>query len=234
MRIVRTCLSYLRLIVTYVRASTQAAMEYRVAFWVEVGSVIFSFILWVFFWWTYFRQFPLINGWSSTDVVILWAITASGFGLFNCVCGNARRLAALIMNGGLDAYLSMPRNILIHVCVSWMRPAGWGDLSFALGAFLLLIRPGLLQLVLFLFLTIQVALIFTAFLVIIGSLAFFLGNTEGLAAQLLEVLVSFSTYPMQIFQGFVRLLLFTLLPAGFISFVPLQLLDAFSWQLLGA
>lgn len=44
---------------------------------------------------------------------------------------------------------------------------------FALGAFLFLVRPGLLQHALFPFLLIQIALIFTAFMVIIGSLAFF-------------------------------------------------------------
>ncbi len=61
--------------------------------------------------------------------------------------------------------------------------------------------------------------------------AFFIGNTEGLAQQVVGALVTFSTYPLDIFHGFVRLLLFTLVPAGFVSFVPLQLLHRFSWPL---
>ena len=72
------------------------------------------------------------------------------------------------------------------------------------------------------------ACIFTSFVVIFCSLAFFLGNTEGLAQQLLGILVTFSTYPMNIFNGVVRLLLFTVIPAGFISFMPLQLLHQFT------
>jgi ABC-2 type transport system permease protein len=82
-------------------------------------------------------------------------------------------------------------------------------------------------------LALLVGLIFTAFLVMLCSLAFFLGNTEGLAQQMLGALVSFSTYPMNIFSGVVRLLLFTVVPAGFISFVPLQLLHQFMWPLFG-
>jgi ABC-2 type transport system permease protein len=39
---------------------------------------------------------------------------------------------------------------------------------------------------------------------------------------------------MSIFNGTVRLLLFTVIPAGFISFVPLQLLHQFTWPLLAA
>jgi ABC-type uncharacterized transport system permease subunit len=45
---------------------------------------------------------------------------------------------------------------------------------------------------------------------------------------------SSDTYPMNIFNGVVRRLLFTVIPAGFISFVPLQLLHQFTWPLLGA
>ena len=60
-----------------------------------------------------------------------------------------------------------------------------------------------------------------------------LGNTDGLTQQLLGALITFSTYPMNIFSGTVRLLLFTIIPAGFISFVPLQLLKQFTWLLLG-
>ena len=50
---------------------------------------------------------------------------------------------------------------------------------------------------------------------------------------MLGALTTFSTYPMNIFTGVVRLLLFTVVPAGFVSFVPLQLLQQFSWPLLG-
>jgi ABC-2 type transport system permease protein len=51
---------------------------------------------------------------------------------------------------------------------------------------------------------------------------------------MLGALITFSTYPMNIFNGAIRLLLFTLVPAGFISFVPLQLLHQFTWPMLAA
>jgi ABC-2 type transport system permease protein len=147
------------------------------------------------------------------------------------VFGNTPKLAAIIMNGGLDAYLGMPRNVLLHVCITASDPSAWGDIVFAVGAFVLLLHPDLLHFALFLFLSLLGALIFVSFLVILGSLAFFLGNTEGLSQQMLGALVTFSTYPMNIFNGVVRIFLFTIIPAGFISFVPMQLLQHFSWAL---
>ena len=209
-------------------------MEYRIAFIVQIITMIANDSLWLFFWWTYFRQFPLVNGWQSSNIIVIWAVAACGFGIGMGVFGNASKMAALIMNGGLDAYLGMPRNVLLHVCITASDPSAWGDILFAIGAYVLILRPDLLHFALFLLFSFLGALIFVSFLVIFGSLAFFLGNTEGLSQQMLGALVTFSTYPMNIFTGVVRLILFTVIPAGFISFVPLQLLQHFSWPLFAA
>ncbi|MBO0789614.1 MAG: ABC-2 family transporter protein [Ktedonobacteraceae bacterium] len=233
MFVLKRCASTVRLILAYAKANTLAAMEYRSAFTVQVIAMAANDCLWLFFWWNYFRQFPLANGWQGTDIVILWAVTACGFGLSVAVFGNARQIAMLVMNGGLDAYLGMPRYALLHVCIAATDPPAWGDIIFAVGAFLLLVHPSLWQIVLFVVLVFLVSFIFTAFIVILCSLAFFLGNTEGMTQQMFGALISFSTYPMDIFHGIVRVALFTVLPAGFISFVPLQLLRHFSWLLLG-
>lgn len=234
MVIIKACARTLRFMKAYFIANLLAAMEYRAAFWVQIFTMVANDSMWLFFWWTYFRQFPLTNGWQNTDIVILWAISACGFGIAMCIFGNAPKLAALIMNGGLDAYLGMPRNVLLHVCISATDPTAWGDVIFAVGAYTLFLHPDLLHMGLFALLALQVALIFTSFVVILGSMAFFVGNTEGMTQQVFGALITFSTYPMSIFTGVVRLLLFTVVPAGFISFVPLQLLHRFTWPLLGA
>jgi ABC-2 type transport system permease protein len=224
----------LRFIGAYAAANIQAAMEYRISFWVQVFTMVANDSLWLFFWWTYFQQFPVVHGWQNTDIVVIWAVAACAFGISAGFFGNASKLATLIMNGTLDAYLGMPRNVLLHVCISASDPSAWGDIIFAVGAFLLFLRPDPLHFGLFLLLTMSGAMIFTAFFVIFCSLTFFLGNTEGLAQQLAGALITFSTYPMYIFNGAVRVLLFTLIPAGFITFVPLQLLHQFTWPLLAA
>jgi ABC-2 type transport system permease protein len=234
MFIIKASFRTARFIGSYLVANLQAAMEYRTAFIVQIITMIANDGLWLFFWWTYFRQFPLVNGWQSSNIIVIWAVAACGFGIGMAVFGNTSKLAALIMNGGLDAYLGMPRNVLLHVCITASDPSSWGDIVFAVGAFVLLLHPDLLHFALFLLLSMMGALIFVAFLVIFGSLAFFLGNTEGLSQQMLGALTTFSTYPMNIFNGVVRILLFTIVPAGFISFVPLQLLQHFSWPLFGA
>lgn len=233
MSIFRKGVGVLRFVGAYAAANLQSAMEYRTAFFVQICTMAATDCLWLFFWWTYFHQFPLVHGWQSTDIVILWSVSACGFGLGAGIFGNARQLSALIMKGGLDAYLGMPRYVLLHICIAATEPTAWGDVLFGVGAFIVFLHPDALHLGLFMLLTLFVCIIFTDFAILLGSLAFFLGNTEGLMQQMFGALVSFSTYPMDIFQGAVRLLLFTVIPAGFISFIPLQLLHQFSWPLLG-
>ena len=140
MKLLQRTWSVLRFVGAYLVANLQAAMEYRAAFAMQVVSMIGNDSLWLFFWWTYFRQFPLVHGWRSTDIVIIWAISACGFGICMILFGNAPRLAQLIMNGGLDAYLGMPRPVLLHVCISATDPTALGDVLFAVGAFLLLLH----------------------------------------------------------------------------------------------
>lgn len=226
--------SILAFIGAYAVANLQSALEYRTAFFVQIVTMAATDSLWLFFWWTYFHQFPLVHGWRNTDIVILWTVSACGFGLSVSVFGNARQLSPLITKGGLDAYLGMPRYVLLHVCIAATDPTGWGDVLFGVVAFVAFLHPSIAEFALFVLLICFVCIIFTDFAILLGSLAFFLGNTEGLMQQMFGALISFSTYPMDIFQGAVRLLLFTIIPAGFISFIPLQLLHQFTWPLLGA
>jgi ABC-2 type transport system permease protein len=226
--------SYLRFLGGYLSANLQAAMEYRAGFWSQVASMALNDGLWMGFWFLFFQRYPVVHGWAVTDVIVIWAVPTAGFGLATGVFGRAQRLASVINSGGLDSYLTMPKNVLLHVLVSSTSASGWGDLIFGVVAFTLLIRPTPAVFLLYLALALMVAFIFTAFLVLLGSLAFWLGNSEGLSQQLMGALISFATYPTAIFHGAVKLLLFTVLPAGFISYFPVELLRSFRWPLLGA
>ena len=66
---------------------------------------------------------------------------------------------------------------------------------------------------------------FVACGVVFFSLAFWLGRVETLSRQLWEFLITFSLYPEPLFGGALRLVLFTVLPAGFVGYVPLAVVQ---------
>ena len=75
-------------------------------------------------------------------------------------------------------------------------------------------------------------LIFVAFAVLGGSLGFWIGNAEATAFQAQQATINFSLYPGSVFNGWIRVLIFTVVPAGFISHLPVELLRTFDpWRM---
>lgn len=225
----------LRFMGTCWKLNLAGAMEFRLSFLLTAGMMLVNNAVWIFFWGIYFSRFPVVKGWELTDVMMMWSISAGGFGLMAVLFGNANRLAGIISTGQLDTYLAQPKPVLLHVLISRMSVAAMGDIIFSLllfGLFGNLSLTGILKFALALLLSM---LIFIFFNVVLHSLAFFIGNAEGLSTQFANSFLAFTTYPTGIFQGWGRLVLFTVMPAGFISYLPIGLLRGIELPfLLGA
>lgn len=224
---------YLRFVGRYFSANLQGALEYRVSFVSQVFAMLINDLIWLIFWLAYFGSFPLVAGWGRAEIVTLWAIVAVAYGAGITLCGGTYRLAGMIVRGELDFFLALPKPALLHMLVSRMSLTAPGDVGFGILVYWLLVHPSPRQIALFALFTLTGAMIYIAFGVITQSLAFWLGNAEGLGSQLFNALITFSTYPTVIFHGIVKAVLFTVIPAGFIAYAPVQLLRSFSWSLLG-
>ena len=222
-----------RLIEGYMRHNLMSAMAYRGAFLLQVLGMVLNNTMLLFFWWILFNQVPSLHGWSLPEVVTLYGIAAFSFGAANVVCGNNSRVAQIITNGDLDYYLALPADPLVHLLVSRMSLSAWGDLLFGLVAFLVAAPSRWMALPLFLALCILAGLIIVSFGVLVGSLAFWVGSADILTAQATNALLSFSLYPVEIFPGVIRVLLYTLIPAAFVGSVPAGLLSDFRWERMG-
>lgn len=212
----------------YIRMNLASAMEYRASFITQVFGMILNDAVWVAFWWLFFRRFPVLQGWVYRDVLMLWAVLAGGFGIATGLFGNALRLAGIIVRGELDHFLILPKNVLLHVLVSRSNVSAWGDIAFSLFVFFMAGPVTLVQCALFIYGIVLVAVILLSFSVIAGSLAFFLGNAEGLSGELINALITFAGYPTAIFRGAAKLILFSVIPAGIISSIPVRLIRSFT------
>ena len=200
------------------------ALEFRLSFFLTAGMMVLNNLVWIFFWGVYFQRFSIVNGWNLQDIMMMWAVSAGSFGIMATFFGNANRLANMIATGQLDIYLSQPKPVLLHVLISRMSVSAMGDILFALliyGWYGNKSWEGMLKFILALLIA---TLIFLFFIVAVNCLAFFIGNAEGLSFQLFNSILAFSTYPTDIFKGAGRLILFTVVPAGFISYLPIGLL----------
>ncbi|HWQ11428.1 MAG TPA: ABC-2 family transporter protein [Roseiflexaceae bacterium] len=219
---------YLGLAAAYTHLNLRAQLEYRGAFVAQVAAMFLNDAVWVAFWVLFFTRFPVLRGWTATDVITVWALAAAGFGLAHAIYGNGLILPTLIAQGQLDVWMLYPRALLPHMLLGRMSATAWGDALFGYVVYLAFVRPDLPHLLLFTALTLSVALLFVGFSVLSGSLGFFLGNGAALAEQWRMAMLTFSTYPAVLFEGGIKILLYTLIPAGFVTHVPVLALRTLS------
>jgi len=229
MSMIRTLTNYLKLAAAYVRFNFRAQLEYRGAFFSQVVSMFVNDGVWVVFWIVFFKRFPVLHGWQITDVMSLWAILTAGFGLAFGLMGNTLSIAASVARGDIDAWLLQPRALLPHMLLGRSVPSAWGDALFGYVVYMALVRPDWRHAVAFVLLSLAVSVVFIGFGILAGSLSFFIGNATTLADQWRNVMISFSTYPPSLFQGAVKIVLYTAIPAGLASYLPVETLRSMSW-----
>lgn len=213
-----------QLIRAYLRANLRAALEYRASFASEVFAMLLNDVMWLAFWIAFYDRFPAVHGWQRAQVVSLWALVATSFGLATAVFGNLLRLAGIVARGELDFFLALPRPVLLHVLISRMSFTAWGDVLFGVFAFAAFASPAATDWLWFAWLCVANAAILSGFGVCMGSLAFWLRDAEGPALYGLNALIMFSTQPLPAFRGAVQLVLLSVVPAGFLGYVPVEIL----------
>jgi ABC-2 type transport system permease protein len=216
-----------------VRLNLASLMEYRASFLTQAIGMFLNNGIYFVFWLLFFDRFSEIRGYQIEQIYLLFAIVALGWGLAFTIAGNASRLAGMVAEGRLDYYLTLPRPVLPHLLFSRMDAFSVGDLTFGVIAYLFTGRFDPFSILFFLACSVFVAVICAAFYATAGCLSFFIGNASQWSFYLSNTLITFSLYPFGLFQGWVRLLLFTLIPSAFIGAVPVEIVETHSLVLLG-
>lgn len=163
------------------------------------------------------------------DMLALNAIGMGAYGLAQIFFGGVKSIARVIINGDLDPMMVQPKSLLLHLICSRSNSKGWGNLATT--AFLIAIgqftHP--FELAVIALSMITGCFVFVAIGIIAHSLVFWLGAVESISKRYCDSLFLFALYPSNIYSGVLQILMFTLLPAGIIGFIPVELLRNFSW-----
>ncbi|WP_260405490.1 ABC transporter permease [Paenibacillus sp. 598K] len=213
-----------RLVWTCWKLNLAGAMEFRMSFLLTAGMMFVNNMIWLAFWGIFFTRFPVVNGWELQDVMLLWAISAGGFGWASILFGNFTRVATMTAAGELDLYLAQPKPVLIHLLVSRMSLTAIGDFLFGLAIYAWVGDHSWLGAFRFGCGLLISGCLFLFFVLLANTLVFYIGQSEGLAFQVFNSFLALTTYPSDLFRGAARLLLFTVVPAGWISYMPIGLL----------
>jgi len=215
------------------KANLQSAMEYRAAFLTQVIGMMLNNFMYFAIWIVFFQRFKDVNGWGINDMWVTFGVLASAFGLVSLLFGNAFNLGDIIIKGRLDYYLSMPRPVLLHAVASRMIGSGMGDFTYGFISYAL---SGLFSwdgLARFILATLFAAVVFASFLILVQSLAFWLGLMSNFTNVMVNAILTFGIYPITLFDTTAKFILFTIIPAAFMGAVPADFIRAFAWTTLG-
>ncbi|MGD0729463.1 MAG: ABC-2 family transporter protein [Candidatus Micrarchaeaceae archaeon] len=223
---------FIEFIVAYMKVNIQAAMEYRSSFIIRAVGMFLNDAVWIIFWAIIFLKFQSINGWSFNEILLLFSFITTGFGFATFFFGNWQKIADVIINGKLDYYLTLPKPILAHLLVSRSEISGLGDFAFGVILALFVLPHTLYAVGLYILLTIMSMIILVSVGVAIGSLTFFIGGTGDLQDTIINSVIAISTYPFSIFEGYLRIILLTAVPIGFLTGIPVEILQSFNPTLI--
>ena len=209
-----------------VATSVRSAMAERGSFVMRVTLMAVNNAIFFTFWIVLLSRVPRIRGYALGDVAVLYGIVAVAHGLAAFVAGGIQYLARVIHDGELDALIAQPKPTLLYAVGLRSQPSGLGDIVSGLVMIALSGRVTLLGIPVVIAAGVAGAVVLVSTAVLVHSAAFWLGRTESASRQLYEVTLMFSLYPDTLFTGPMRWVLFTLLPAGFVGYLPAQLIRA--------
>ena len=225
-RSIRSLGAMLTFAVALARTALAAAMAQRGAFLMQAGLMALNNAIFFTFWIVLLHRVQTIRGYGLRDMTVLYGIVATGVGLAMICAGGVRQLARVIHDGELDQVLAQPKPTLLYVLGRKSGAAGVGDLVSGVAMIILsgAVRPATAPMVALA--AVAGAVVMVSSGVIFGSAAFWLGPVDAAARQLFELVITFSVYPEPLFGGVLRVLLFTLVPAGFVGYVPARVVQA--------
>jgi ABC-2 type transport system permease protein len=203
----------------------KAALALRGAFAIQAVFMALNNFAFFVFWWALMRHVTTIRGWHLGDIQLLFGIVAASVGLTVTVAGGVRHLGGFIDDGDLDTLIAQPQPVLVHALLMRSQPAGFGDLVSGLIFVVWSGRVTWQSLPLVAAAVAASAIVFLATGIVFFSLAFWLGKIDSAARQLWDLLITFSLYPEPLFGGVLRLALFTVLPAGFVGYLPARIVQ---------
>ena len=221
----------MRVCLLSVKYNIMREMVNKVTFLTNICFMLLNNATFLVQWFILLRLREDVGGYTMREIMLLWGLTATSFGLSHILFARVFSLSELIIKGKLDSFLVQPKNVLVSVLTSSTDISAIGDFLYGV-VIVCICRPGVGGFFLFLLFAVTGAVIFTSFALLLGSLSFWFVRMDMVQNQMVMNVVSFATYPDGIFNGVTRFLLYFVIPAGMTVWHPVQMLVRFEAGML--
>ena len=118
--------------------------------------------------------------------------------------------------------------MLLNVCTSKCNFAACGDLLYGIVVGIIATGGDIRKILLMLFIGLFGSIFFISTEVILRSISVWIGDTKTIANRYVEMLlITFSTYPENIFKIGIKFILYTVVPVAYLAYIPSSLMANF-------
>lgn len=218
----------LKLFLFIQKINIKSAFLSKADMFVNVMMMMINNFSFIFMWWIIFNNKTNINGWFFNDMALMFAVFNLSFGFYALFARGIERIPEYIENGGLDNYIITPRNSLFMLATSESSFANWGDIFTGLFMFYISGYNSLNNFLIFILCSILAFILTFSFRLILSCLAFFISDSERLGKNIFMTFLTFTSQPASIFTGWYKIMFLTIIPSGFISLYPVNLIKDFN------
>ncbi|MBQ3494624.1 MAG: ABC-2 family transporter protein [Clostridia bacterium] len=211
----------LKLIFSHFALNIKKEWQYKTSFFMQIIMMMLNDLFFIIQWLIVFDIVDSIGGYGFNEVMLLWAVTAGGYGFSHTFFNGAWKLSSLIYECNLDVYLTQPKNTLINVCSSYTSIAAIGDMIYAFVVLFIIQAPW------YWFLIMIPAMILSGLLIVavqitFVSLCFVVKRGDAVARNIQGTMVKAGNYPSHIFSLAVKAVFFTIIPTFFFAYIPAE------------
>jgi len=182
-------------------------------------------------WVIVFSKISSLNGWGLKEVAFLFGAGAIGYGILFTVFGGLNQLGQMIENGELDIHLARPQPVLLMTLLQRFRSDSLGDVLTGIIMFAFFLRPPVETWPLMAVLTITAGMAYFSFRLICHALVFWGSDQEASENMFISFLIT-STNPQNGFAPWMKFILLSIFPAGYVALLPVEILRDFRWDYL--
>ncbi len=216
----------LRLYPVLVWSRVRSQVQYRLSFvFLVVGSLLVTAVDFLAIW-VLFRHLPVLGGWTLEEVAFLYGTAYVSFKCADMIVGHLDQLPVMVRMGTFDTVLTRPLGSLYQVISSDFALRHIG--AMLQGAAILVyaivsldIEWNLARAAMLLNMLVCGCVIFCGIWVLGASTVFW---TTGNGLEMLNSFTyggnQFTSYPLNIYAGWLRRLLAFVIPLGFVNYFP--------------
>jgi len=209
------------LIFKYLKLNVQKEYQYKASFITRILMMLLNDAFFILQWIIIFEVTDTIGNYGFKEVMLLWGLAAGCYGVSHVLFARAFNIGELVYEGKLDVYLTQPKNVLINLICSETNIAALGDFIYCFVALAIAGAQWWWYLAAFPVIIVG-GIIYTAIIVCFQTLSFYIKRGTSVADMINSAATLFANYPPVIFSNVVKVLLYTIIPCGFMTFIPAE------------